>query len=215
MLSINCLLDIHDLVAGAQAGDPDAMQELLTVLRPAVLGYCRARLSTYAGGLDAADDVAQETCVAIFSVLPRYEQQGVPFAAWVYAIAANKVADAQRRFGRSPVPVENVPDQVEPEPTPEEQVMTAASTRLLSEVIDRLPERMREVLLMRAGGASADTIGQQLGMKPGNVRVLQHRAIAKLRTLIAESEEHHDLVVLPTSARSDQSSRAEPSLLSA
>ena len=92
------LLSDHELVADAQAGDPQAVESLIGAVRPAVLKYCRSRLATYSGGVDAADDVAQETCVAVLRVLPRYQDKGAPFAAFVYAIASNKVADAQRGF---------------------------------------------------------------------------------------------------------------------
>ena len=114
------IMSDHELVADAQAGDPRAVDALIGAVRPAVLKYCRSRLATYSGGVDAADDVAQETCVAVLRVLPRYQNLGAPFAAFVYAIASNKVADAQRGFSRSAVLVEEMPEQTEPSPTPEE-----------------------------------------------------------------------------------------------
>src|SRR6476661_7042242 len=95
------LLSDHTLVADAQAGEPGAVDTPISFIRPKVLRFCRSRLMTYAGGLDAADDAAQETCVALVKVLPRFVDQGVPFEAFVYSIAARKVADAQRRFARS------------------------------------------------------------------------------------------------------------------
>lgn len=161
-------------------------------MRPAVLRYCRSRLSTYAGGWDAADDATQETCAAVVQALPRYQNQDRPFAAFVYAIAANKVADAQRRFSRSAICVEDFPEQTEPSPTPEEQAITSARFDAVHEMLDRLPGRMRDVLLLRAAGDSADVVGDQLGMSANAVRVAQHRAIAKLRQLIEASEEHRE-----------------------
>ncbi len=183
----------HELVADAQAGDPRAVDALIRAVRPAVLKYCRSRLATYSGGVDAADDVAQETCVAVLRVLPRYQNLGAPFAAFVYAIASNKVADAQRGFSRSAVLVEEMPEQTEPSPTPEEAAMAAVDRRSAIQLLNRLPHRMQEVLLLRAGGLSADQIGQRLGMSANAVRVAQHRAVAKLRRLIEESEEHREL----------------------
>lgn len=185
----------HELVAHAQAGDPAALQELIAAVRPVVFKYCRSRLASYAGGLDAADDVAQETCVAVLKVLPRYERQGPPFAAFVYAIASNKVADAQRGFRRSAVLVDELPEQTETSPTPEERVLTSASMRGANELLARLPEKVRRVLLLRAAGLSADLVGQQLGMTANAVRVAQHRGVTKLRQMIEDSEEHRELFV--------------------
>jgi len=181
------------LVDEAKAGDPQALQALITAIRPLVFRYCRSRLATYAGGLDAADDVAQETCVAVLKVLPRYERQGAPFAAFVYAIASNKVADAQRSFRRSAVLVDELPDQTEPSPTPEERVMSSASVQAANQLLDRLPEKTRQVLLLRAGGLSADLVGQRLGMTANAVRVAQHRGVTKLRQLIEDSDEHREI----------------------
>lgn len=183
----------QNLVTRAQAGDPAAVDELIASVRPAVFKYCRSRLASYPGGAETADDVAQETCVAVLKVLPRYQRQGAPFAAFVYAIAANKVADAQRSFRRSAVLVEEFPDQVEPSQTPEERVISSASVQATNELLALLPERTRQVLLLRANGLAADVVGEQLGMTANAVRVAQHRGVTKLRLLIEGSEKHREL----------------------
>ena len=182
-----------ELVADAQAGNVQALDRLIAGVRPAVLRYCRSRLATYAGGVDAADDVAQETCIAVVRVLPSYRRQGPPFAAFVYAIAANKIADMQRRFSRSALLIEEFPDQVEPSPTPEDRAIATFDVRAANQLLALLPERMREVLLLRAAGVGAATIGEKLGMSANAVRVAQHRASARLRELIAGSEEHREM----------------------
>jgi RNA polymerase sigma-70 factor (ECF subfamily) len=185
----------HELVVRAQAGDPAALQELIGSVRLLAFRYCRSRLASYAGGVDAADDVAQETCVAVLKVLPRYERQGPPFEAFVYAIASNKVADAQRGFRRSALLVDELPEQTEPSPTPEERALSSATIRGVNELLARLPEKVRRVLLLRAAGLSAELVGQRLGMTANAVRVSQHRGVAKLRQMIEDSEEHRELFV--------------------
>ena len=193
LFEMSPVLSDPELLACAQAGDEDALDLLIAALRPRVVGYCRSRLSTYAGGWDAADDAAQETCVAVVQGLPTYQHQGPPFITFVYAIAARKVADIQRRFGRSAIYVDHVPEQTEPSPTPEEQAINAAARSAVMALVDQLPERTREILLLRASGASADAVGQELGMTPNAVRVSQHRGLSRLRQLIERSEEHRDL----------------------
>jgi len=85
------------VVADAVAGDRGALRELLEIVRPIVVRYCRARLGTAERSGLSADDVAQEVCLAAITALPRYREQGKPFLAFVYGIAAHKVADAHRR----------------------------------------------------------------------------------------------------------------------
>ena len=81
---------------------PDAVEALLRQFRPAIVRYCRARLAR-TGSLDE-DDVAQEVCLALLSALPSYRDLGRPFGAFVFAIAAHKVADAARARGTPPRP---------------------------------------------------------------------------------------------------------------
>src|SRR5947208_15748037 len=109
------------VVAGAVAGNRDALREVLEIIRPIVVRYCRARVgATERSGL-SADDVAQEVCLAAITALPRYKDQGRPFLAFVYGIAAHQVADAHRAAGRNRAePTEVVPERASYEAGPEQ-----------------------------------------------------------------------------------------------
>ncbi|MET1004036.1 MAG: sigma-70 family RNA polymerase sigma factor [Propionibacteriaceae bacterium] len=181
------------LIGRAQRGDAAAMEDLLGCLRPDIFRYCRFKLASYGGGIEAADDAAQETCLAISMMLNGYRDEGAPFKAWVYAIAANKVTDSQRRYGRSAVLVDEFPEQVDPTPTPEELAISSLEVRVALKLTERLPPQMRQVLLLRAAGASAKSVAEQLGMSSGAVDVNHHRAVTKLRQLVADSDEHREL----------------------
>src|SRR5436309_1368721 len=63
-----------------------------------------------AQGRQDEDDLAQEACLALLSALPSYQDMGRPFGAFVFAIAAHKVAGAARGAARSPLPVPVIPD---------------------------------------------------------------------------------------------------------
>ena len=88
------------VVAEAVAGDRNALREVLETIRPIVVRYCRARVGTVERSGLSADDVAQEVCLATITALPRYRDRGRPFLAFLYGIAAHKVADAHRAAGR-------------------------------------------------------------------------------------------------------------------
>src|SRR5215218_10387238 len=105
--------DLQWLAAHAVEGDAQATESLLGAVHRMVHRYCRARLSRYPGAEHAADDVAQEVCIAVLSALPRYRDEGKPFEAFVYRIAANKVADSQRVTYRTAVPTDDIPDVIE------------------------------------------------------------------------------------------------------
>jgi RNA polymerase sigma-70 factor (ECF subfamily) len=174
-----------ELVERAVRGDPDATAQLLAQLQPGVVRYCRAHLGRFGGRYTTADDVSQEVCLAVLRSLPRFRDQGRPFSAFVYGIAAHKIADAQRAAVRHlAAPVEAVVDQPDASPGPEEQAVAADRARRLYRLLRRLPELQREIVVLRvAVGLSADEVGAVLGMTAGAVRVAQSRALARLRTL--------------------------------
>src|SRR5205814_6836687 len=106
---------------------------LLANVRPGVVKYCRARLGRIGGAYTTADDVAQEVCLAVLRALPRFRDQGRPFAAFVYGIAAHKVADAQRAAirDRAVTPVDTMVDRPDAAPRSEEHTSELQSLRHL------------------------------------------------------------------------------------
>jgi RNA polymerase sigma-70 factor (ECF subfamily) len=179
--------DLHRLAARATSGDPRAMEDLLAAVHRMVHRYCRARLARFAGAEHAADDVAQEVCIAVLSALPRYRDEGKPFEAFVYRIAANKVADVQRWAYRTPTPQAEIPDMIDLTDGPEALAIRASDAREARVLLEHLPETLRELVVLRvAVGLSADETGRALGMSPGAVRVAQHRAVQRLRAMVVE-----------------------------
>ncbi|WP_343571629.1 sigma-70 family RNA polymerase sigma factor [Mycobacterium sp.] len=174
------------IVADAVAGDRDALREVLETIRPIVARYCRARLGTFERNGLSADDVAQEVCLAAVMALPRYRDRGRPFLAFVYGIAAHKVADAYRAVGRDlSYPTESVPERLSSEPGPEQAAMDADSVTRVSELLDVLPDKQREILILRVVvGLTAEETAQAVGSTAGAVRVAQHRALARLKSAI-------------------------------
>ena len=176
--------DLQVLSSRAIQGDGVATEELLKVVHRMVRRYCRARLARFPGAEHSADDVSQEVCVAVLSALPRYRDEGRPFEAFVYRIAANKVADAQRAFYRLAVPVADLPDVRDVAAGPEEFADRYSDAARVRDLLSGLPEMQRELLVLRiAVGLSAEETGRALDMTAGAVRVAQHRAMQRVRAL--------------------------------
>jgi RNA polymerase sigma-70 factor (ECF subfamily) len=175
------------LAAAAIAGDRGATEALLARIRPMVLRYCRGRLGRLPGAEYAADDAAQEACIAVLTALPRYRDEGRPFEAFVFGIAARKVVDVQRASIRAPLPTEVLPEVYDEAAGPEEAVMAAADAKRARDLLAKLPDHLRELMILRvAVGLSAEETGRALSMTPGAVRVAQHRALNRLRAFAAE-----------------------------
>ncbi|GEL24021.1 hypothetical protein PSU4_29750 [Pseudonocardia sulfidoxydans NBRC 16205] len=181
---------IEALVGDAVGGDTRARDALLSVIHPMVLRYCRARLGRQECVVGAAEDVAQDVCLAVVRALPNYTVKGLSFRAFVYGIAAHKVTDAFRAIGRNrSEPVPDVPDSVSGAEGPEHRALAVELGERLGELLHTLTPRQREVIVLRvAVGLSAEETAHAVGSTPGAVRVTQHRALTRLRQVLVEHE---------------------------
>ncbi len=179
-------------LGSAIAGDRAAVEGVLRWIRPLVMRYCRARVGGHS--FASADDVAQEVCLAVLTALPRYRDQGKPFIAFVYGIASHKVIDARRSAARNRTdPVPEVPDSLDLGDGPEQRAMQGELARRMNKLLGMLPDKQREILILRVVvGLSAEETAEAMGSTPGAVRVAQHRALSRLRSILAaEDDEAH------------------------
>ncbi|MGH3670924.1 MAG: sigma-70 family RNA polymerase sigma factor [Pseudonocardiaceae bacterium] len=179
--------DLEVLIGDAVDGKREAVEGVLRRIRPLVVRYCRARVGGQEKTFASADDIAQEVCLAVLTALPSYRDQGRPFLAFVYGIAAHKVADAHRSSARNRAePVPEVPDTQDLADGPEAQVVQGEFAGRMAKLMDTLPEKQREILRLRVVvGLSAEETAEAVGSTPGAVRVAQHRALGRLRSVLA------------------------------
>ncbi|MCE6993757.1 sigma-70 family RNA polymerase sigma factor [Saccharothrix sp. S26] len=177
-------------VEAAVRGDRRAVEALLAEIRPVVVKYCRARVGHGQRSSASAEDVAQEVCLAVLKALPNYREQGRPFLAFVYGIAAHKVADAHRASARNRAEsVPELPDSAGAEPGPEQRALQGELSERMGQLLTVLPDRQREILVLRVVlGMSAEETAEVVGSTPGAVRVAQHRALTRLRKALDEAQ---------------------------
>jgi RNA polymerase sigma-70 factor, ECF subfamily len=178
--------ELNALAVLASGGDRSALEQLLGHIRPVVVHYCRARIGHGMLGTQSAEDVAQDTLLAVCGALERWRPEK-RVMAFVYGIAGNKVVDAYRASGRDhSVPTEVVPDEPDVEHGPEQAALHSNLVTELRGLLDELSAQHREILVLRVAlGMSAVETARIVGSTPGAVRVAQHRALAKLRELAA------------------------------
>jgi RNA polymerase sigma-70 factor (ECF subfamily) len=182
------------LVRSAMTGHRAALAGVLRALRPMVFRYCLGRLGSWQDGASDAEDCAQEVLLAVVRALPEYRYEAEGFLPFVFGIAAHKVADSHRRRARdrtSPVAEPPADRWVGPDPTGEE-VERAAALDWSTGLLDTLPPRQREILVLRIIlGLTAEETATAVGLSSaGAVRVAQHRALTTLRRgLLAQRSE--------------------------
>jgi RNA polymerase sigma-70 factor (ECF subfamily) len=181
---------IDVLVGAAVAGDRSAQGRLLGSIQPLVVRYCRARVGRHERSHASADDVAQEVLLAVLTALPSYRDQGRPFLAFVYGIAAHKVADAHRAAARNKSePVPDIPDTPELRDGPEQSALNGELSNQMAQLMNMLPPKHREILVLRVVvGLSAEETAEAVNSTPGAVRVAQHRALTRLRKALQHEE---------------------------
>jgi RNA polymerase sigma-70 factor, ECF subfamily len=179
--------DLAIVVDAAVAGDRAATERLLALVQPLVLRYCRARIGSQERSYAVADDVAQEVCLAVFTSLSTYVDHGRPFLAFVYGVAAHKVADLHRATGRNRTdPIADPPEDPTNDAGPEQRLLRSELSSQLADLMHVLTASQREILTLRISvGLSAAETAEAVGSTPGAVRVAEHRALAHLRAAAA------------------------------
>lgn len=125
------------------------------------------------------DDLLQETWISVWTHLPRFDPRG-RFSTWLFQIALNHCRDHARRdrvrdrfrteAGRGPAPA--------PEASPEDRT----EARRVLAAIEELPDRCKEVLLLRYyQGFSEKETAEILDCPPGTVKSRLHQAVRDLR----------------------------------
>ncbi|MEH3100994.1 RNA polymerase sigma factor [Sphingomonas adhaesiva] len=183
--------DDAGLVARALKGEQAAYSVLMRRHRDAIYRLARAHVG---GDADAALDVVQETFVAAFAALHRYDAAR-PFRAWLSRIAINKCRDrarraAVRRFFSFARPLEDGVEAPDAAPDPEASARSGQEVRRIERAVAALPDTLKEVLLLRTIEqlSQADT-AQVLGVSEKAVETRLYRARQKLSAMLRDEVE--------------------------
>ncbi|HEU4753267.1 MAG TPA: RNA polymerase sigma factor [Armatimonadota bacterium] len=129
----------RDLLDAAIGGDRRAFDRLVGGHHARLRGFIARRVGT-----DAVDDVLQETLLAGWTGLARFDRRS-GFKAWLYGIALHKCVDSMRKRGRTSVEVP-LTDALAGWQSPEALYAAAELRETVRRAMDRLPPPQREVL---------------------------------------------------------------------
>ena len=177
----------EEVLTAAQLGAPWALRRLYDDVAPVVTGYLRLR------GASEPDDVASETFLHVFDRLPTFAGDERAFRSWVFTIAHRRLIDERRRRGRR-LSTQPLGRSVQPVGgNVEEEVLQDLGASWVGDLLNTLGPEQRDVLLLRiVADLSVDEVATIMGKRPGAVRALQHRALARLRR---ELEARQDALV--------------------
>lgn len=166
----------------ARTGDQQALADIYDWYMPRVYRYAVARL----GNSHEAEDLTEEVFLKLLGAIGDFRWKDVPFSSWIFRIAHNCVAThfrraAQRGGATSEIPEDTI-DMRHDLATAVEERITIEEVRRAAEL---LPDAQREVIALRfAVGLSIADTAKALGKREGNVKALQHKAVARLQKML-------------------------------
>lgn len=169
-------------------GDDGSLRDVYDRYGSLVYTFCRRTLPT-----DAAADAAQETFVAAWRSQARYDRQRGSVGGWLMGIARYKVIEVLRREGRAPEPADLTQEQLTQAGPTSLEVEGLADRLLLSDALDQLPSRAREVVeLAYFHDLTHGEIAERCDLPLGTVKSDLRRGVARLRRhLTTGRREHH------------------------
>ena len=195
--------DDRVLVEALRRGDEAAFAWLLDRYHASLTRLARSYVATPA----AADEVVQETWMAVITGIDRFEQRS-SVKTWLHRILANRARTKGAREHRS-VPFASLADEIEadepavdpsrfrtrgrragawssPPPPwddePEARLLAAETRSVIDAAVAALPPNQQRVLTLRdLEGFTASEVCNALELSETNQRVLLHRARAKVR----------------------------------
>ncbi len=134
------------------------------------------------GNHQDAEDLTARTFYRALEHLPRYQERGLPFTAWLYRIAHNIVVNWQRDQRRRPVvALDHVVTHAEdsdPQGMLEEE---EERERLMRAFRALAPDRQELLILKFVEGMSNAQIGAIMGRSEGAIKSLYHRTLLELK----------------------------------
>ena len=175
---------VQDLVGRAQGGDGDAYAALYARYAPKILRYFRYHLQ---GHPEQAEDLAADVLLRGWHKLGTYQDSGVPFSAWLYRIAHNRLIDHRRAQHGVSVPLDQLESEHGALPAPDERGFDQSLDReTLRAALASLSGEQRAVIVHRfLEDRSLATTGRYMAKSADSVKQLQVRALHNLRTAFA------------------------------
>ena len=137
--------------------------------------YSRVREQT------AAEDVTSEIFMKALKAMPRYQDTGRPFAAWLYQIAVNAIADRYRTL-RPSQSLDDFHDLSIAGPALEDLAAHRDEIRRIWGLVEALPVQQKTALVLKfQEDMKIEDIAVAMGKSPGAVKLLIHRGVSRLR----------------------------------
>ena len=199
--------DDRSVIDALRRGDETAFARLVDHYHASLRRVARLYVSNHA----VADEIVQDTWLGVIQGLWAFEGRS-SLKTWIFRILINRAKTRAVREGRT-APIARFDEEVEAvapvapdgfqpaehraglgsrthrqpdlEASPERRLLGREAREHLQNAIEALPEHQRLVLILRdVEGCSTEEVCNALGFQETNIRVLLHRARAKVRAAL-------------------------------
>ncbi|MEJ2709386.1 MAG: sigma-70 family RNA polymerase sigma factor [Anaerolineales bacterium] len=166
-------------LARAAQGDKEAFGVLYERYVDRIYTYIYYRT----GNSFDAEDLTARVFLRALRHIPKYQDRGLPFSAWLYRIAHNLVANWHRdNSRRTHIPLRDGNFDYSQAELPENEVLRIEEREKLMEVIRGLPQDRQQLLIHKfLDHYSNAEIGQIMDRTEGAIKSLYHRTLLALR----------------------------------
>ena len=181
MQSSDNQLEERLLIEAAQQ-DPGRFAELYELHFERVYAYVARRVRERS----AAEELTSHVFHQALANLGKFKWRGAPFAAWLFRIAANSIADRAQKLAREAGGESTSPPE-DPAAGPEVDLEQGETLARVFKLMDQLPWDQRYVIQSRfAEELSIRDIARKLSRSEGAIKQLQFRALQNLRARMSE-----------------------------
>jgi RNA polymerase sigma-70 factor, ECF subfamily len=169
-----------DIVRRAQEYDEPAVAALYEKYYPKIYNYAFMQM----GDAQASEDLASDVMLKMIESIQKYTFRGLPFGAWVFRIARNRLIDLHRRRRRRGE-VDLSGSLSSALASPQALAERALERGQIQVALKHLTDEQRQVIVLKfIQGFDNRSIGQIMGRSEGAIKSLQHRALGALRRLL-------------------------------
>lgn len=163
-------------------GESSAFGLLYDKYQPKIFRFIFLKVSNR----EEAEDLTHQVFLSAWQNIGRFKDEGLPLSSWLYAIARNRVIDFYRTKKRTESIDENTDDVLTlATATLEDDVIHKIDLESVYKALKSLPSEYQEIVIMRfVEGLNPSEISKATGKNQGAIRVIQFRALQKLKKML-------------------------------
>jgi len=173
----------NKIVQKAMSGHSDSFGQLYDKYQPQIYRFIFLKVSQK----EEAEDLTHQVFLSAWKNISRYEERNFPFSSWLYRIARNKVIDHYRTH-KEHKPLEEIIQLASTEALPDEVMDQNLNLDAVKFALKSATPEQQDVLIMRfVEDMPIKDVALSLDKTPGAVKLIQFRAINKLKKILNPS----------------------------